>query len=557
MGLRARLQRHEQATNRTVTLILWVSLALVVAALVPLSAKTGLPLGPFLLWAAGSAVLLVAATLLVRAGILPRAQKYVVIGLLAVVLTGIAFLVPGSNQHAGIWFLLPMFTGVYVQRGVSVYGTFLALGGWIALLLLNPPDVAPSVTLARIGLVNGVMLTLVGLGTYAIAARSRQLLEALADAAAQEDVLRRLDAVVAEARETTHELSGAVADLAQVGTDAHEQIEARLRPTVARLTSASHESREAAEESHAALVELTTSVTAVSDGARSQLAQTDGALALSRSMDQAAAAIVELAREVAAQAQEARRAVEAGRGSVQRSADGMTRLARATEEATGAMVELAGYSAQIGQVVTTIEEFAGQTRMLALNAAIEAARAGAAGRGFAVVADEVGKLAAHSSQAAAEIGRLIGQVQSGIGAAQSAMTSAHALAAESLTLSSATGENLADLAVTVGHTADRMAAITAQAEHLSANSRQLAEALAELTAIAQENSASAEQMAATAEQLASGARSAAESSATSAAVADEVAQVADALSALVAQVRDSVERLHRAAQDLTAVIADG
>lgn len=557
MGLKARLVSYEQATNRTVNRILWISLLLVVGAMLPLASRTGLPRGPFLLWAAGSAVLLCAVTLLVRSGRWPRAQKFVQIGTLGVVLVGIAFLVPGSNQHTGIWFLLPVLTGLYVERWVSAYGTLLALAGWTAVLLLHPPEVPPSMTVARIGLVNGVMLTLVGIGTYAVAARSRQLLEALAEAAAQEDVLRRLDAVVAEARQTTHQLTAAVADLARAGSEADRQIESRLRPTVGRLTRASSESSTAARESHTALGELATSVTTVSEGAHSQVSRTDSALALSRDVREAAAAITELAREVAAEAEAAREAVETGRGSIRRSAETMGQLARATEAAADAMVQLAGHSTQIDQVVTTIEAFAGQTRMLALNAAIEAARAGAAGRGFAVVADEVGKLAAHSSQAAAEIGRLIRQVQEGVALAQSAMSSARELAADGLALASATGGNLEDLAVTVGLTADRMTAITAQAEHLAGYSRQLAEALAELTSIAQENSASAEQMAATAEQLAAGTRTAAEAAATSASVAEEVAQVADALSDVVAQINTSVDRLRGAADALTAVIASG
>lgn len=556
MGLRDRLQRYEQATNRTVTLILWICLALVVATMLPLAGRTGLPRGPFLGWALGAAVLHTAATVLVHAGWAPRGQKFVLIGLLAAVLIGIAFLVPGSNQHIGIWFLLPTLAGLYVERWVSVVGTLLALAGWGAVLLFHPPDVPPSITLGRIGLVGGVMLALVGMGIYAIAWRSRQLLEALAEAAAQEDVLHRLDAVVAGARRTTREVSAAVADLARAGEDVRTEIEVRLRPTVLRLTQASGDARSAAAESHDALVELTRSVSAVSEGARTQAAHTDRALALSRSMSEVADAITALAGEVAAQAEQARRAVDDGRRSVERAAEGTARLAQATAEAADAMVQLAGYSAQIGQVVTTIEQFAGQTRMLALNAAIEAARAGAAGRGFAVVADEVGKLAAQSSQAAAEIGRLIGRVQSGIAAAQSVMSGARELAAEGLALSASTGESLAELQAAVGLTADRMAAITAQTAHLSDHSHQLAEALDQLTAIAHENSAAAEQMAATAEQLAAGARVAAETASTSAAVADEVARAADALSDLTAISSAGVERLRRAAHDLSAAISN-
>ena len=54
-------------------------------------------------------------------------------------------------------------------------------------------------------------------------------------------------------------------------------------------------------------------------------------------------------------------------------------------------------------MIKVITRIAQQTNLLALNAEIEAARAGSAGRGFAVVANEVRKLAAQSTQAAADI----------------------------------------------------------------------------------------------------------------------------------------------------------
>ncbi|WLR54493.1 methyl-accepting chemotaxis protein [Mesobacillus subterraneus] len=68
-------------------------------------------------------------------------------------------------------------------------------------------------------------------------------------------------------------------------------------------------------------------------------------------------------------------------------------------------------SNEIDRIVQVITQITEQTNLLALNASIEAARAGEHGRGFAVVAEEVRKLAEQSKGSAADITRIVQEIQ--------------------------------------------------------------------------------------------------------------------------------------------------
>lgn len=141
------------------------------------------------------------------------------------------------------------------------------------------------------------------------------------------------------------------------------------------------------------------------------------------SSNETSAAIKELSRRTSGIAEVNSRNLDSARGSLtelgQLSAQ-ISSVADMLKDFHGTVARLETSSANIRDILGTVQGFAAQTNMLALNAAIEAARAGEQGRGFAVVADEVRSLAEKVRGAADEIHGLVEEMGEAVdGAAES------------------------------------------------------------------------------------------------------------------------------------------
>jgi methyl-accepting chemotaxis protein len=103
------------------------------------------------------------------------------------------------------------------------------------------------------------------------------------------------------------------------------------------------------------------------------------------------------------------RDISASMSHAQSSVTGIFKYAENANSSANALNESAS---SMTNIVTLIQDIAGQINLLALNATIESARAGEAGRGFAVVASEVKSLANQAARSTQTISAEITNMQS-------------------------------------------------------------------------------------------------------------------------------------------------
>ena len=209
--------------------------------------------------------------------------------------------------------------------------------------------------------------------------------------------------------------------------------------------------------------EISTNASALAGRTDEQAAAIEEINATMANIAEASTDNTRMASELSDQAGDAASQAERGRDVAEAAADAMRRLE------TG--------SSKIGEIVGVIDSIAFQTNLLALNAAVEAARAGEAGKGFAVVASEVRTLAQRSSEAAADIRRVIDDSSSQV--------------AEGVARVAETKTALADIVTAIQSVSSAGQDITGASDQQTASSREIAQAISEMDDLTQQNSSMA------------------------------------------------------------------
>jgi methyl-accepting chemotaxis protein len=153
------------------------------------------------------------------------------------------------------------------------------------------------------------------------------------------------------------------------------------------------------------------SIRNLAEDAISQAKQLEEALQSVEQMTNSIQQVASNAQQAANVAIAAADNAETGSVAIEQSVQSIMQLRQTVAETAKKVKRLGEASQQISKIVVLIDQIALKTNMLAVNASIEASLAGEEGRGFAVVAEEVGALAAQSAMATKEIEILVETIQ--------------------------------------------------------------------------------------------------------------------------------------------------
>lgn len=189
-------------------------------------------------------------------------------------------------------------------------------------------------------------------------------------------------------------------------------------------------------------------------------------------------------------AADADRTAASGAQTIERVVAEIHQLSHVVSAAAQRIGDLENQSARISSIIVVIREIADQTNLLALNAAIEAARAGEQGRGFAVVADEVRKLAERTSQSTAEIGDMIGNIQTSTREAVTEIQNGVASVDHGVELANSAGRTVDELRSMARRVADLISDISVGLREQSSASTDVAAKVEQIAVHAEEINAS-------------------------------------------------------------------
>lgn len=210
--------------------------------------------------------------------------------------------------------------------------------------------------------------------------------------------------------------------------------------------------------------EISAATTQIAANASETAAAVSETTATVAEVKQASGNSSEMAEHVSSQAQKVADVSQRGRISVEQVVTGMTQIREHMDSIAASILGLNAQGQRIGEIITTVDDVASQSKMLAINASMEAAKAGEEGKGFAVVAQEVKNLAEQSRQATNRVRAILTEIEKATNSAVLTTEQGSKAVDEGVRQSSAAGNSIAALSDSIAESAHASAQI-ATASH--------------------------------------------------------------------------------------------
>jgi methyl-accepting chemotaxis protein len=263
----------------------------------------------------------------------------------------------------------------------------------------------------------------------------------VSSAAVQSDSLKRTSTAIREINRSITGISESVvtmSNLSSSNTDSMTCMSKSLESTTLHLESLVL----SVEEVSSSIIEMAATVRQIEENAAILAKDTTKTAELVSGIDSAIKQIGSQAADTSRIAEAVRNDAEEGWKAVDATIAGINEIRSSSAITFDAIENLSKRVANIGTILSVIDEVAEQTNLLALNASIIAAQAGESGKSFSVVAGEIKNLAKRTGSNTREISEIILGIREETDRAVKAITLSEKRISEGSALSQRSGEAL-------------------------------------------------------------------------------------------------------------------
>ena len=333
-------------------------------------------------------------TIFLKTKILLNLMKYLLMASSVLFVTVLCYLLPQLNESFAFYYYAVVVSALYLDPKLALFSALLSIVGNIFLLSVHPQLIPTVSAPGQLG-ARFLAFMLAAAGVYCFILLARNLVRKVAN---QQSSLFSMNQYL-------RNLMGQIAD------------------TSSNLAAAGEELLANAEETSAAIEEISTTTAEMAKGAElteAHARQTAETIASYAVVSQEVASSAQSSQDVAA---EMRKAATRGTEAVRTIIDVMNKVATSITQAETKVQELAAYSGQIEASNKALDEIAKQINMFALNATIEASRTGSNGQGFSVIANEISKMSRNSQEMLGKVTASLFKVKEKIDAATAVFAS--------------------------------------------------------------------------------------------------------------------------------------